>query len=158
MSLKPNLLLLVRAQISVGSKASMMLEIDNDNIEIVRSFKYLGVQVDNQLKWDDHIDKVKKKALRALGPVKYSKKYLSSEVLAKIYRGLVEPHLSYCCSVWRNCSKRKIDSLQKVQNRAARIIMNSAYDASAAPLIQSLGWPTISNLIQKKQQHCCIDL
>ena len=33
--------------------------IDNDNIEIVSSFKYLGVQVDNQLKWDDHIDMVK---------------------------------------------------------------------------------------------------
>ena len=124
--------------------------INNDNIEIVSSFKYLGVQVDNQLKWDDHIDMVKKKALQALGLVKYSKKYLSSEVLAKMYRGLVEPHLSYCCSVWGNCSKRKIDSLQKVQNRAARIVMNSGYDASAAPLIQSLGWPTISSLIHKE--------
>ena len=28
--------------------------------------------------------------------------------------------------------------------------MNSAYDASAALLIQSLGWPTTSNLIQKE--------
>ena len=60
-------------------------EIDNDNTEIISSFKYLGVQVGNQLKWDDHIDKAKKKALRALGMVKYSKKYLSSEVLAKMY-------------------------------------------------------------------------
>ena len=31
-------------------------EIDNDNIEIVSSFKYLGVQVHNQLKWDNHIE------------------------------------------------------------------------------------------------------
>ena len=28
--------------------------------------------------------------------------------------------------------------------------MNSGYDASSAPLIQSLGWPTISNLIHKE--------
>ena len=28
--------------------------------------------------------------------------------------------------------------------------MNSGHDASAAPLIQSLGWPTISNLIHKE--------
>ena len=40
-----------------------LFEIDNDNIEIVSSFKYLGVQVDSQLKWDDHIENVKKKAL-----------------------------------------------------------------------------------------------
>ena len=52
--------------------------------------------------------------------------------------------------MWGNCRKRGIGSLQKLQNRAARIIMNSAYDASAAPLIQSLGWPTISNLNQKE--------
>ena len=96
------------------------------------------------------IQNVKKKVHRALGLVKYSKKYLSTEVLAKMYRGLVEPHLSYCCSVWGNCSTHRIDSIQKVQNRAARIIINSAFDASAAPLIQSLGWPTISNHIQKE--------
>ena len=30
------------------------------------------------------------------------------------------------------------------------MIMNSAYEASAAPLIQSLGWPAIPNLIQKE--------
>ena len=131
-------------------EAQPSFEIDNDNIEIVSSLKYLGVQVDNQLNWDNHIDKAKKKALPALGLVKYSKKYLSSEVIAKMYRGLVEPHLGYCCSVWGNCSKRKIDSLQKVQNRAARLVMNSGYDALVAPLMRSLGWPTISNLIHKE--------
>ena len=86
-------------KIQSQSDAQPSFQIDNDNIEIVSSFKYLGFQVDNQLKWDDHIDKAKRKALRALGLVKYSKKYLSSEILAKMYRGLVEPHFSYCCSV-----------------------------------------------------------
>ena len=43
--------------------AQPSFEIDNDNIEIVSSFKYLGVQVDNQLKWDDHIDKAEKRVL-----------------------------------------------------------------------------------------------
>ena len=130
--------------------AQPLFEIDNDTIEIVSSFKYLGVQVDNQLKWDDHIDKAKTKALRALGLVKYSTKYLSSEILAKMYRGLVEPHFSYCCSLWGNCSKCKSDSLQKVHIWAARIGMTIGHDASVAPLIQSLGWPTISNLIHKE--------
>ena len=62
----------------------------------------------------------------------------------------MEPQLSYCCSVWGCCSESKIIVLQKIQNRAARIVTNSTYDASAAPLIQNLGWPTISNLIRKE--------
>ena len=52
---------------------------------------------------------------------------------------IVEPQLSYCCSVWGCCSESKINVLQKIQNRAARIVTNSPYDASAAPLIQNLG-------------------
>ena len=67
-----------------------------------------------------------------------------------MYRGIVEPHLSYCCSVWGCYSESKIDVLQKIQNRAARIITSSPYDASAAPLIESLGWSTISDLIRKE--------
>ena len=47
-------------------------------------------------------------------------------------------------------NKNKIDNLQKVQNRATRLITNSEYDVSVAPLIRSLGWTMISNLIQKE--------
>ena len=54
------------------------------------------------------------------------------------------------CCVCSCCSESKINALQKIQNRAARIVTNSSYDASAASLIQNLGWPTISNLIRKE--------
>ena len=119
-------------------------------IEMIANTKYLGVQVDSQLNWDEHVDTIKTKANRAIGLIKYSKKYLPSDVLNKMYRGIVEPQLSYCCSVWSCCSESKINVLQKIQNRAARIVTNSPYDASTAPLIQNLGWPTISNFIRKE--------
>ena len=90
------------------------------------------------------------KANRALGLIKYSKEYLPSDILNKMYRGIVEPHLSYCCSVWGCCNESKLDVLQKIQNRAARIVTSSPYDASAAPIIQNLGWLTISNLVRKE--------
>ena len=67
-----------------------------------------------------------------------------------MYRGTVEPHFSYCCLVWGRCSETKLNSLQKIQSRAARITANSPYDASAAPLLQNLGWPSIKDLIRKE--------
>ena len=106
--------------------------------------------IHSQLNWDKHVDTIKTKANRALGLIKYSKKYLPSDVLKKMYRGIVEPQLSYCCSVWGCCSNSKINILQKIQNKAARIVTNSPYDASAAPLIQNLSWPTISDLTRKE--------
>ena len=124
--------------------------IGDQDIEMITNTRYLGVQIDSKLNWGKHIDTIKTKANRALGLVKYSKKYLPSDILNKMYRGIVEPHLSYCCSVWGCCSESKLDVLQKIQNRAARIVTSSPYDASAAPIIQNLGWPTISDLIRKE--------
>ena len=132
-----------------ANNAQPSFSIGDQQIEMIANTKYLGFQVDSQLNWDKHVDTIKTKANRALGLIKYSKKYLPSDVLSKMYRGIVEPQLSYC-SVSGCCSESKINVLQKIQNRAARIVTNSPYDASAAPLIQNLGWPTISNLIRKE--------
>ena len=124
--------------------------IGDQEIEMITNTRYLGVQIDSNVNWDKHIDTVKTKANRTLGLIKYSKKYLPSDMLNKMYRGIVEPQLSYCCSVWGCCSNSKIDILQKIQNRAARIVTSSPYDASAAPIIESLGWSAVSDLIRKK--------
>ena len=107
---------------------------------MITNIRCLGVQIDSKLNWDKHIDTIKTKANRALGLIKYSKKYLPSDVLDEMYRGSVEPHLSYCCSVWGCCSKSKLDVLQKIQNRAARIVTGSPYDASAARSDNSESW------------------
>ena len=111
---------------------------------------YLCAQIDSNLNRDKHINTIKNKANRALGLIKYSKKYFPSDALNKMYRGIVEPHLSYCCSVWGCCSESKIDVLQKIQNRAARIVTSSPYDATAAPMIERFSWSTISDLIKKE--------
>ena len=87
------------------------------------------------------------KVSRALGFLKYAKKFLPQDTLSKMYRGIVELHFRYCCSVWGCCGKTQIDILQRLRNRAARIVMNSSYHASAAGLIKRLGWPTISDII-----------
>ena len=96
--------------------------IGDQDIEMITNTRYVGVQIDSNLNWDKHIDTIKTKANRALGLIKNSKKYLPSDVLNKMYRGIVEPHLIYFCSVWGCCSESKLDVLQKIQNRAARIV------------------------------------
>ena len=89
--------------------AQPSFSIGDQEIEMIRNTTYFDVQIDNQFNWDKHTDTIKAKANRALGLIKYSKKYLPSHVLSKMYRGIVEPHLSYCCSVWGCCNESKIN-------------------------------------------------
>ena len=65
--------------------------------------KYIGVQIDDQLKWKDHISQVSSKVVGAIGYIKYARKFLPRETLRMLYLGLVEPHVRYCCSVWGSC-------------------------------------------------------
>ena len=121
--------------------------INGTQIETVERTKYLGVQLDCHLVWDEHIKCVRTKVSRVLGFLKYAKKFLPQDTLSKMYREIVEPHIRFCCSVSGCCGKTQIDILQRLQNRAARTVMNSSYHASAAGLIKRLGWPTISDII-----------
>ena len=70
--------------------------------------------------------------------------------MQKMYREIDEPHFSYFCLIWGCCGESKLNSLQKIQNIAARIVTNSPYDAPAAPLLQSLGWLSIKDLLKKE--------
>ena len=68
------------------------------------------------------------------------------EVLKTIYRSLVESHFRYGNIMWGTCGEVLLTKLQKMQNRAARIITKSDYDTDAGPLIDKLGWKTIREL------------
>ena len=45
-----------------------------------------------------------------------------------------------CSIVWGNCGKTLSDRLQKLQNRAARVLTSSSYDTDVKGLIRKLGW------------------
>ena len=97
--------------------------------------KYLGVILDKHLSCDKQISTVTKKVSRGLWMLRFSKKYLPIVTVQKMYRSLVEPYIRYSCPVWRVAGISAIISMQKLQNRAASIVTNSAYDASALLII-----------------------
>ena len=111
------------------------VSIGGSEAEMVDNVKYLRVQIDRHLSWEEHIHFVRSKVSRAIGFLKYARKLLPQETLCKMYHGIVKPHLSYRCSVWRACGGTRLQVLQKLQNRAARIVTNSSYDSSASALI-----------------------
>ena len=63
--------------------------INGKQIETIERTKYLGVQLDCHLVWDEHIKCMRTKVSRALGFLKYAKKCLPQDTLSKMYRGIV---------------------------------------------------------------------
>ena len=100
--------------------------------------------------WKIQINSVTDKASCAIGFLKYAKHFLPEAVVKTLYTSIVEPHFQYCCSVWGCCNSTDILQLQRLHNRAARIVTNSQFDAPSKPRIQSFGWKTIEQLINRQ--------
>ena len=132
------------------SSVNPAFNVANDDIGLVNETKYLGILIDDNLKWDSQIKNIQGKVSRALGLLKYAKRYVPLGMLNSMYKGIVEPHFNHCCSVWGSCGTTRLNKLQRLQNRATRIVTDSDFDTSAAPLIQDLGWPTIEQLIHRE--------
>ena len=125
----------------------LSLVIQEERIDNVLAAKYLGIQVDRNLNWKGHIKALSSKVSRAIGFLKHAKSFLPRATLKTLYTGIIEPHFRFCCSVWGNCGAIEKSQLQKLQNRAARILTNSRYDAGARPLLNILGLKKIQDLI-----------
>ena len=137
-------------QISKTSKIILCFQVNGNNIEVVHETKYLGVMIDKNLKWGSQAKFLRTKISRALGLLKYAKQFVQEDTLRNMYLSIVEPHLSYCCSVWGCCGDTKLNNLQKLQNRAARIVTGSPFDSLAAPLLQRLGWLSVDRLAHRE--------
>ena len=131
----------------INSNQNLQVNINGTELEVVSKIKLLGVLLDNSLDWKEQVQAVSLKVSRGLGILKHAKKFLPFSALTSLYTSIVEPHFRYCCSVWGCAGTTEINRLQKLQNRAARIVTNSSFDTPSNQLIEKLGWKTINELI-----------
>ena len=120
------------------------INIDKQSVKRVKHTKVLGVQIDEHLNWGKHIESIASKISSGIGATKKAKEFVDRNTLVLIYNALIQPHLDYCCEVWDVIGKTLSDRLQKLQNRAARIIMNFKNESGQSLLARnSLGWITL---------------
>ena len=96
--------------------------VDGIPVQQVSSSKSLGVQIDENPNWVNHVDMTSKKIFSRISAIKPVRHLVPLETLLTIYNALVQSHLDCCSAVWRNCNKGLSDKLRKLQNRTARII------------------------------------
>ena len=108
-------------EILIKAREEDEIIIDRDyTIERVDKTKYLGLIMDECLKWDEHVKKVEMKLSNAAGILWKLRQTLPRDIKKKIYKTLFETHLNYMILVWGSASYNIIMPLQVLQNRALR--------------------------------------
>ena len=89
-------------------------------LEHVFEEKDLGIIVDSQLTFDEHISQKVKKANAMAGLIRRSFTYLEPMFFKKLYVAFVRPHLEYGQSIWSPYLHKHINAIEKVQMRATK--------------------------------------
>ena len=135
-------MLLSRKRIS----APPALYLNTQPMEVVHSYKYLGVVVSSDLSWSSHIQLDCMKAKKILGLIyrDFAKYTSDSTVILKMYKALVRPHLEYAAQVWSPYMVKDIELLEKVQRFALRICSRN-YNLSYEELLDLYKTPSLQD-------------
>ena len=123
------------------------LILDNTSVQIVDTFNFLGISLNQNMRWDSHINKISNKIPRAIGIINQMKKILPFNILLILYKTLILPHINYCLLCWGYQS----DNIFRLQKKIVRIITHSKYYAHTDPLFKELGLLKVKDLFAISQ-------
>ena len=123
------------------------VRVDGKLIKRAKKVKYLGLVIDENMKWDEHVVYISSKIRRNLGVMKRLSNDIPLDSLVTLYLTLIEPYFRYCNTVWGNCEQGLLNKLQTLQNRAARIVTRTRYsDADHETILKKLEWLNVRQL------------
>ena len=120
-------------------RAKLNLKIDNNIINQNTCVKYLGIMIDDSLKWESQIHKMRSKLTSGCWALYHLQKYVNCNTLIMV-DSMIHSHLSYCISSRGSASKTTLKPLDigLLQKRAVRIITRSNSKAYTKPLFHKL--------------------
>ena len=77
--------------------------------------------------------------------------FIPKETAIQIYNALILPYFDYCSPVWDSLSGYLSDKLQKLQNRAARVVTKVPFDTNSNHFLTTLNWERLSFLRKKRK-------
>ena len=122
------------------------VHINGDVIERVFSCTHLGIIIDSNLNWHEHINNLLKKSARSLSMIRRAKSLVPQSALKLIYNSIVAPNFNYCDIIWGNCTKTDSIKLQRMQARAARYICNVPWDTPGSEVLNQLSWLKLAEI------------
>ena len=112
----------------------LKIKINGKKLVPSKFVKYLGILIDPHLNWSYQIDSLCGKLSRATGMLSKIRHYVSDSTLRNIYFAIFSSLLNYGSQVWGQSYNKHISRIQRIQNKAIRIINFAKFRDSVTPL------------------------
>ena len=111
-----------KCHLIVVNKENISLNLECDTIESSNTVKLLGVCIDKQLNFNEHISKLCKKGNQKLHALARVPRYLSKDKLRILMKTFIESQFNYCPHVWMFYNRTINNKINRLHERALRIV------------------------------------
>ena len=102
--------------------APVSFNIKGNILKCINDVKLLGINIDSNLNFDEHIKSICTKASRQINAIMRLSNVLDVNVKESMYKTFIKSTFNYCPVVWMMCSKGNLVKLEKLQCRALRFV------------------------------------
>jgi len=114
------------------------LQISGQTIYQVKNTKFLGINLDDKLKWDVHIKSVKSRISSSLFIMNKVKHFVPMKTLRTLYYSIVYPYLIYGITLWGSTFESQLTKIKVMQKKIVRAIYGAPYNAHTEPIFKQL--------------------
>jgi ribonuclease P/MRP protein subunit RPP40 len=116
--------------------------VNNRELEHVFEEKDLGVVMDSDLNFEEHMSLKINKANAIMGMIRRSFTFLDCHLFRKLYITFVRPHLEYAQAVWSPHLVKHVNMIENVQKRATKLV-DGLSDLDYPERLKKLDLPTL---------------
>ena len=123
------------------------IEVGNTTINRETKIKYLGLTLDEHLRWDAHTNEICNK-LKCLFPLYYNiRQYLNKDNIRNIYYTMIYSRINYGSIITGQTTNENINKIQTLQNRLLKVLLYKSYYYSTNKLHNELSILKFTDLI-----------
>ena len=126
------------------------LNIGPDYIHQTDHSKFLGLYIDENMKFRWHINHIASKISKSLGILYKVKHYFPTSIMINLYHSLIAPYLAYGIECWYGSPQYQRNKLCVLQKKSIRCIFNLPWNSHTADYFQLAKVPTIDMLYKRR--------
>ena len=126
------------------------LTIGDEQIVFNNAAKNLGVFIDEDLSMKYQITNLSRAIYLEIRKLKQISKFVNENCLKTLAASFILSRLDYCNALYKNLPKYQIQKLQKLQNFAAKVVLNKSIYDHVTPCLLELHWLPVSFRIDYK--------
>ena len=108
------------------------LYINGKLIEEVESHKLLGVIIDNNLSWSNHVTMICNNVSKKIYQLSKIKHFLNLHSRKIFFHAYVESYINYASTIWDSASENIMKPLLSLHRRALRLVLNKPFKLTAS--------------------------